>query len=329
MEPMKPQLSSREEKLLEKAQKRLCYCSYCQPYDGGEVVWIYGDEWNVDDLMGSFNISEKSWEKIIQHLFCPYCGNDTFGHGDSIGVKSRYELKQEVHVLKAKKKYGEAIEKLEEKLRAHPLLALQDPMAKRILKEIKNHALPTTEVVGEFYRARKAEDAKVYGLEEMKAPSLGISNEGRFNHAGQSHWYLAQKKETAIEEIQQDSSSQNLIWIQKFLIQESIVNILDLSAEFDNLGEISSTILVALHYSNSLKKREHNIKNWRPDYYLTRFIMDCAKQEGYNGIKYNSARSYGHANIVLFNTDKIVTVGKPWVVISEIRDYLSDDIIDF
>jgi hypothetical protein len=329
MEEMKPELTPKEEKLLAKVQNKLSYCSYCQSYDGGEVVWIFGARMDIEDLLDDCNVPEKSRDNIMAHLRCPFCGFADFDNSHEVGVKTHYELKQEQHVFIAKKKHGVAIEKLEERLRAHPLLVLEDPMAKKILKEIKNRALPTTEVVGEFYRARKVEDAKVYGSEEMKAPSLGLTNEGRFNHAGQSHLYLAEKEATAIEEVQSDSTSQNLIWIQKFLIKDPIANILDLSAEFDDLGEIASTILVALHYSNSLKKKESNFKYWRPDYYLTRFIMDCAKQQGYNGIKYNSARSYSQANIVLFDTDKVVAVGKPWVVISEIRGYLNDDIIDF
>lgn len=56
---------------------------------------------------------------------------------------------------------------------------------------------------------------------------------------------------------------------------------------------------------------------WKPDYNITRFIMDCAKYNGYNSIKYNSIRNPTGTDIVLFECKRemFVSYSKPQIVI--------------
>jgi len=93
-------------------------------------------------------------------------------------------------------------------------------------------------------------------------------------------------------------------------------------------------MLISLHYENSLNRSDRNVENWRPDYFLTRFIMDCAKKCGYNGIKYNSAVSSSGYNLVLFDPDisTIKPVGNPSIKIfmyKNERENFRSDLLDF
>ena len=123
--------------------------------------------------------------------------------------------------------------------------------------------------------------------------------------SGQSHLYLASDKETAIREISEGHNSL-LLWYQEFDVEKEINNILDLSYSFENISLSSSVLFLALtEYNDAVYKNGGNLDNWKPDYFLTRYIMDCAKYCGYNGIKYNSTKDGVGHNFVLFYPEKV------------------------
>lgn len=146
-----------------------------------------------------------------------------------------------------------------------------------------------------------------------KAPS-GKPTEGRFNHSGQSHLYLASDKETALKEIT-NTEDPLLAWCQVFKIEEEITKILDLSFDWMDLSLSTSTLLLSLKMHKAIDRTEGNKEFWRPDYFLTRYIMDCVIMLGYEGIKYNSTKNYADYNVVIFNPEnhKIVPIGAPKV----------------
>jgi len=37
-------------------QPHVDYCITCQPYDGGEAIWVLGDECYMEDLLGDFDV---------------------------------------------------------------------------------------------------------------------------------------------------------------------------------------------------------------------------------------------------------------------------------
>lgn len=299
----KTELTSLEEKYRKKVQAKISNCLYCQPYDGGEAVWIWGDRIGLDELFMDMGVPEKHWENIAEHLGCPYCGNDTFDLTLDVGTKTKYDIEIENHIETAKKKYGIKISALEKLLEASPLLALSSPFAKDIYKELKERKLPIINIQGDFYRARRSTDESVLNIDKMLNPPVGKPTEGRFNHSGQSHLYLANSKETAIKEVISDNQ-QVLVWTQKFSIKKNIENILDLSFDWLNLSPSTSALLLSLKISDSLEKHKNNIDHWKPDYLLTRFIMDCAKSLGYNGIRYNSTKDSMDYDLVLFFPEK-------------------------
>lgn len=153
----------------------------------------------------------------------------------------------------------------------------------------------------------------------MNAPPKGYSNQGRYNYEGQSHFYLSAIKETAIKEILQGSNDNIMVWVQKFKIIEPLINLLDLRWNQIYTNKSLSLLYKALIYSDVLSRNENNQGNWKPDYYFTRFIMDCAKIAGYSGIIYNSVFDQSSYNIVYFNIaeNRIMAIKKPKILATD------------
>lgn len=315
MRHYKPELTDEEERLREKIQDDIHFCLNCQARDSGEWIWVMGDEYELEDLFYDYEVKEESKDRIVKHLFCPNCGTE-LSRGDRIGLEDKYDKEIKKHLKEAEAKYGKHIEQLSKGIKQFPTLALNFPLAKNILKEIKNNELPVCSVQGDFYRARKIMNSKVFELKDFLAPPLGKSEEGRFNHAGQSHFYISEEKSTAIAECIPTENEPSLVWLQEFKL-DKIEKILDLSYKWHDLGPSTSTLLVALHQTSVLQQTKSNKEKWRPDYYLTRFIMDCAKKCGFSGIKYSSVKSTMDYNVVLFscNKDWIINYEKPEVII--------------
>ncbi|MDH7462613.1 RES family NAD+ phosphorylase [Chitinophagaceae bacterium 26-R-25] len=327
-----PELTGKEERLRKKVQSKIEYCSYCQPYDEGEVIWIYGDQIELNDLMDDCNVPEKDKQKIARHLHCPYCGHADFDLGFEVGVKTRFEKQVDAHMEEVYGLYGDEVIELENLLEQYPLLAYQNKLAKRIHKEINQRKLPFTIIQGEFYRARKVESSEVLSSGKMYNPPVGKPSEGRFNHAGQSHLYLANDKATSIKEVISDEHAV-LVWTQKFEISKTVNDILDLSFDWSKLTPSTSTLLLSLKVYNTIGRNDRNKENWKPDYFLTRYLMDCAKQAGYKGIKYNSTKDEYNFDLVLFYPDqvKITAVGKPTIEIflnKQEEEKFTSDLLD-
>ncbi len=327
----KPELTSKEEKYRKKIQSEIENCIYCQPYDNGEVVWILGVRTDLVEILYRRNIPENHWDNIISHLHCPYCGNESFERYSEIGIKTKFDIEVDKHMDKVYGLYGSYVKTFEDLLENFPLLAYSNRFGKRIHKELKERKLPSITIKGEFYRARRVESSEVLTVDGMYNPPIGKPQEGRFNHAGQSHLYLSNDKATAIKEVITNEHSL-LVWCQKFELKKEATNILDLT--FDWMNITPSTLLLSLKVYNSIGRADRNKELWRPDYYLTRFIMDCAKEQGYNGIKYNSTKDTTEFDVVLFYPDKlnVVAIGEPHIEIFMNKDDQNEfksNIIDF
>lgn len=327
-----PVLTAKEKRYRDKVQSLIEYCSYCQPYDDGEVVWIMGDRIELCELLYECNVPEKVWDKLVKRLHCSHCGNSSFDLCSEIGMKDKFEKEVEENVNKANKLYGNEVRELEQLLESYPLLAYKHKFAKKIYEEIKGNKLPIITVQGTYYRARKVESSEVITTKKMCNPPLGKSTEGRFNHAGQSHLYLANEKITAIKEVASNEES-ILVWCQKYELSESINDIIDLSFDWAKLTPSTSTLLISLKMNNAISRYDRNKDNWKPDYCLTRYIMDCAKSLGFNGIKYNSIKDEYSYDLVLFYPDrvKVKHIGNPCIEIfsnMEQKETFPENIVD-
>jgi hypothetical protein len=302
MEEYYPALSATAEKYRKRIQSKIYYCYNCQPFEGGEPFWIQGDKIDMVDLLIDNNVPEKYWKEIADQLFCSSCGTPHLGLGADVGLQTKFEKELSSQEKKAKAIYGKEVVVLEELLSNYPLLAFQNKFAKKIYNEIKKNKFPIATIKGEFYRARIVGDPKLLTSAEMLNAPLGKPLEGRFNHAGQSHLYLTDSKETALLEA---SPTDSLVWCQKVVIKKGVSNILDLTFDWLEMTPSTSALLLSLNIRNTLRRTDRNKENWKPDYCITRFIMDCAKSLGYSGIKYSSAKEFSSYNVVLFYPDKV------------------------
>ena len=126
--------------------------------------------------------------------------------------------------------------------------------------------------------------------------------EGRFNHYGQSHFYLSQSKKLCFHEINRNMNA--ICWIQQIYIRK-IENIIDLSFYLDS-SNINSVPLVfgGIMTSGAIRRPVRKDKCWKPEYFVPRFIADVCKSNGINGILYSSAVDYG-CNLVVFDMESL------------------------
>jgi len=320
------ELTKKEQKIISQIQNIISSCGNCESWDNEtkEPFWIWGEGTDMYDLLDEYNIEYDRKEIVAFELRC-CCGSE-LELTSKVGIKRKYEIELEAYIENVTKKFSKPLQSFDELINNHPLLALKHPIGKKIYSEISKKNLPECKIIeGDIlYRARLSSNSILLDSEDFKRAPLGIPTEGRFNHSGQSHWYLCSNEECAILEI----VDQGLVWTQQFETKGTIDKILDLSFDYNDISTSMNTLLASLHFSDVLLKNKKNNENWKPDYFATRYIMDCAKSCGYNGIKYNSTKNFSAINYVLFYPDSIEidTVGRPKI---NMHSRQEDDFLDF
>lgn len=326
-----PELNKTAERYKNKAQKELKYCPTCQPYDGGDYIWIMGNETTIDEILNDVGCPEKYREVIAAHLYCPNCGNAGFEQYEVAGTEDKFIIEEERQYEEIISKFSNKLQELRSNLELFPSLALAYPMGRKIRKEIIASREESIEIQPrEWSRARIVKHSQVYDQSDMTAPGVGLSSGGRFHHQGQSVLYLAEDDAIAMNETLDNPEVPSLIWIQKYTQNNNITDILDLRHQWGNFGQTQSDVLQALLASRYIfEKVNDRSSNWRPQYFLTNFIADCAREAGFKGIIYSSSRTVG-SNLVLFNPDEpaIETTNKPKIFIYEPKKNSNDDLMD-
>lgn len=311
-----PDLDKTAQKYFERIQNEIHYCTYCQPYEGGDCIWVFGEQIELDDLFDQYNVPKKYRDLIAQHLSCPNCGRDVFERYETVGLEDPADREIRGLIDRAERKFGRKIDEFQEYLELYPALSLDNPLGRKIHKEISQTSMPSCEVVGKFFRARLVKGSEVFSGKDMCAPPQGVSDDGRYHHSGQSVLYLSEEQDVAIHEALGPEITKALVWVQTFELSK-VRKILDLSTPEDQIYKLTSPLLVAMLSRRILEQKVEDKKNkWQPQYFITRFIADSARAAGYEGIRYRSARLYG-INLVLFNPSKaeIKQVDNPKILI--------------
>jgi hypothetical protein len=280
-------------------------CVNCQPYDNEEkdIVWIQGDQHYIDEYLSENEIPEEYWDIIISHMECPECGKVFENRYDEVGIMSQYEAEYQ-------RKYGEIVTKTREPIQSfynflakYPYLGLSHDVGQEILKEIKSMQLIVVNDVL-YYRARKLDDGMVFEHNDMLNPSPEKTiPEGRFNHFGQSHWYLGNSEALCAHEISGRDKEKELLWMQKIKIKQ-LLNVLDVSVfiDEDNIDGIP-LFFSGMFHSGIINVKKSKEISWTPEYFIPRFISDIARLNEINGIIYDSSVFYG-SNLVIFDKNK-------------------------
>lgn len=292
------ELSTRAEKNRKKIQSLIISCVDCQPFDEGEAVWIHGERWELTELFEEHNVPENQWEAIASNLRCPECGSECIETFSDVGIKSKYDIALDKYIKQTLKKYKPLIDEFDALIEKTPLLAFSHKFGKRLFDDLKKSELPITEIEGTYFRAREVKNSDIMSKEKMMHPPIGKPQEGRYNHSGQSHLYLSRDWKTAIEEVI-GGNEDKIAWTIELNIGK-VDKILDLSFDWTQTTPETSPVYLALCGQNYVNRFDRNDELWKPDYFLTRFIMDCAKILGYNGIRYHSTKTSYIENVVLF-----------------------------
>lgn len=294
------------EELTELIQSEIRYCPYCQTYEEGQVVWIFGNRVDLDELMDDFEVPEQSREELVKGLSCPNCRAEISRPTD-VGIRYDYEVEYDNKIAEAKAKYSGNLFDFSFYLRNFPYLGASHPIGKTILDEIPK--FPQADIRDqEWYRARRIEAGKKLSQEYMFPPDPDDTYipEGRYNHTGQSYWYLASTKEAAAAEAVK--KGERMAWVQKIRIEllENLLDVRPLEADDDRVwtpeGELKeiSLVGVALIFSDDLVQWVDRDATVKPEYHVPRFVADAAKHAGMSGIIFRSSRHYDQ-NIVLFD----------------------------
>jgi hypothetical protein len=282
--------------------KEIAGCWNCQPWEESEPVWL-GPHRNLIDLLEEQDVPEKLFPEILEGLHCPRCGTDFDDPWVEVETKSQYD--RNVEYLLEKIQSPELVYKLStfsEFLEKYPYLGLKDPagIGSNIIESIKGWRTSKLEPRS-WYRARMINDeSRLFRAGEMCAPKSekAFIKEGRYNHTGQSFLCLADSQETAFLETRQ--ANENLCAMQKFKGTETI-NVLDLRHDyFSEIDPEDDFLAIALIYNHTLVHRPKRTSSWKPEYFVPRFVADCARLEGYDGIWFSSAVRPLGENLVVF-----------------------------
>ena len=280
-----------------KVQPKVAYCATCQPWDGGECVWVLGDQTQVGDLLHDWNVPEDIHEEVAERLSCENCGDSEFNLYTDIGLYTSEEIEHAERWRSWRKKYSTKLDDFGTYLSKYPYLGSAHSLGREIRKMITEYEATTIEP-GSWWRARRADGAREFGTKDMLPPDESHAvSEGRFNHYGQRAFYLAERAETALIETLDHEKGEVLAWVQEFTFPK-MEGVLDLiKPDWYEEDRIPLLALGLLSHMNRLAPPRDS--PWKPEYFVPRYIADCAREAGFKAIRFQSARGFG-ANLVRF-----------------------------
>lgn len=181
--------------------------------------------------------------------------------------------------------------------RRTPFLLLRHDLARRVLDVIKALGMSAeiNELACPVWRGRSYSADASYSADDFKFPPSHIVKDGRYNHTGIPVLYVGNSVETCFYELRQRPC------VVAQLISNEKIKILDLSCFFRGPGE-SASLINALVYSSLLSAKNNSTDRYNQEYIFSRFVADCARDAGFDAIKYPSTRIFKeNYNIVILN----------------------------
>jgi hypothetical protein len=289
--------------LIPELQAEIQYCITCQPYDDGDAVWIFGEQTNLESLFDQYEIQDDIRDIIANRLHCLNCGRQ-LERFDDYGAKTEFEKQIDQKRDEWFTKYKDNLDDFVQFIMKYPYLGAKHKIGEKIVELLPE--FPKTNIENEnWFRARKLSDGRKFSHEDMAAPDpehVQIS-EGRFNHYGQSHFYLANTDIGAAKELLA-LTDEKILWMQNVFIHKA-TSILDVRVGFHDLDPDAPLIATGLiYFSNTLNLAIERNRFWKPEYFVPRFVADAAKLAGFQGILYTSNHHYSD-NLVIFDTSKL------------------------
>jgi RES domain-containing protein len=241
--------------------------------------------------------SEDEFHKLLTYIACPRClqsiGPTLYAYELPFDVPGNWEAKQR---------------SLAERAANTPFLLLQEPFAReiyenlsRICFNIRSGSLPADLFRGRSYPTHPEDD-------QFLAPPPENTREGRYNHAGIPVLYLATKRLTCWRECRKPSSN---FYVCRISVTKPM-KIIDLAQ-----SEGLDPSLQALIFSSLMSAPSSGGGWYQPQYVLTRFVADCVKAAGIEGIMYPSVQCGDGNNLAILDLRDCMT----WLHVSEVQEY--------
>jgi hypothetical protein len=297
-------------RLVARIQEEFGYCTNCQPFEAGEPVWILGERNPLFEVFQDYEIPEEQWRDVAAALRCPNCGADLDAL-DDVGLLSEHDRAVRELWSEWRKRWARQFEEFHEHLERLPYLGLAHRMGRRISKAVR--ALPTSEIQEEtWFRARAILDSTVPRSSDFWPPDPARVQvpEGRYNHYGQSIFYLADSAEAAgLEAL---GVHAGVVWVQQFTIR-SLLPVLDLAPEIlDDPDPRQGLVALGLAHTGVLRRAANRYRSWKPEHFLPRFVADCARSCGIKAIVFASHHCLGRCLATFeWDSDTFRVKGKP------------------
>ena len=183
-----------------------------------------------------------------------------------------------------------------------PFLLLEHEFARRVLDQIRRMATSHSKIaIGTpLFRARTDADIAKCGQSPTELATFGPApaqfvGEGRFNHAGAPLLYVASSPELAAAEIGCPGQPCTVGEI----VFSSDMQVLDLADLED--GDEGDNLMLALSNS-ALISAPRTGEGWmKSEYVFSRFVADCARDAGFDAVRYGSTKLAAGVNYVLLD----------------------------
>lgn len=183
-----------------------------------------------------------------------------------------------------------------------PFLLLEHDFAKRVLDQIRALAKTQGKVpfTAHLFRARTDAEIVACGqspteLVTFGPPPAASAGEGRFNHAGSPMLYVASTPELAAAEIRCPGEACTIAELA-FSGEMRVLDLVDIDEEGEGYD-----LMLALSASALLSAPRTGVGWLKRQYVFSRFVGDCARDAGFDGVRYGSTILANGENYVLLD----------------------------
>ena len=298
------------EQFVFEVERRICDCVHYQPFDEGPV-WLVPHK-PLEEVMLDARVPLALWKRVAEQVHCPGCGQ-SHGLWEEVGVKTDAQLRFDGLVAEWGDEYCCRLEDFYSFLKQHPDKGLDHQVGREIDDNLSKFTVTTIENEI-WYRAREAKDDREPSPADFY---LKGNYPGRFHREGERVLYLAQHEDTAGREATEKDEVN--VWVQKFRI-ERLERVVDLASTEGWDEDGFPVIIIGLERWGAVERPVADRKKPEiPSYLVPRFIADCARKQGFSGIRFPSSRGC-FANLVVLQVDApIRPEGQPRMIRVEKR----------
>ena len=234
----------------------------------------------------SDDFTQAEFDDLVQYIRCSRCGNplqcNIWTFSFPFDVPADFEI---------------VLEEVASLARRTPFLLLRNGFCTKVHSAITDlsRSVQATTIDQPLFRGRPIGPTVLDNLQSFDFPPEDCVMEGRYNHAGMPVLYAASDLTTCIEELRGTSCK-----ILEF-IHSSDLKILDLTQP-DKLNNEYSDLINLLVYSSLLSAKQDHSGWHKPEYIFSRYVADCARDAGFDAIRYYSTRIVkNNFNLVLID----------------------------